>query len=298
MNVSYRQLKAFIHVAQSATFADAATKLHITQPALSSSIQKLEGQLGGRLFTRSTRRVELTKEGEALLPNAIRIMRDWEETFSDIQNLFAMAKGQLTLAAMPSFAESHLPLLLAQYHAIAPNINLRILDVVMEQVIREVSQGRAELGFTFEPVRTEGLKFSPLFDDEFLLVLSANHPFNTAKQISWHQCLDYPFVMMNRGSAVRHWTEQHLALFGEPTIVAETGQLATLGNLIKQELGIAVMPNLCKNHMENIGLRTIKLSTQPLVKSVGMIAKSHGDLSVAAQRHWTQVEMHYDENAE
>ena len=104
--------------------------------------------------------------------------------------------------------------------------------------------------------------------------------------------------MMNRGSAVRHWTEQHLALFGEPTIVAETGQLATLGNLIKQELGIAVMPNLCKNHMENIGLRTIKLSTQPLVKSVGMIAKSHGDLSVAAQRLWTQVAMHYDENAE
>ena len=80
--------------------------------------------------------------------------------------------------------------------------------------------------------------------------------------------------------------------------MAETGQLATLGNLIKQELGIAVMPNLCKNHMENIGLRTIKLSTQPLVKSVGMIAKSHGDLSVAAQRLWTQVAMHYGENAE
>lgn len=92
MDISYRQLRAFIEVAKSSTFAEAAVNLHLTQPALSSSIKKMEQQLGGRLFERNTRNVSLTPEGELLLPNAIRLLRDWDNTFSDMQNLFAMAK--------------------------------------------------------------------------------------------------------------------------------------------------------------------------------------------------------------
>lgn len=293
MNISYRHLQVFIHIAHSGTFAEAALKLHITQPALSSSIQKMEEQLGGRLFSRSTRRVELTREGEALLPNAIRIMRDWEETFDDIQNLFAMAKGRLTLAAMPSFAESHLPELLARYHAVAPNINLRILDVVMEQVIADVSNGRAELGFTFEPQRQDGLVFAPLFDDEFVLVVHPDHALAEKAKIDWLQCLAFPFVMMNRGSAVRQWTERQLGHYGEPIIVAETGQLATLGQLIKQGLGISIMPSLCRSHMENIGLAIIPFAGDRLVKRVGVVKQEKRDLSVAAQQLWNEALVSY-----
>ncbi|NDV91307.1 LysR family transcriptional regulator [Alteromonas sp. 345S023] len=289
MNISYRHLQVFIHIAHSATFAEAALKLHITQPALSSSIQKMEEQLGGKLFSRSTRRVELTREGEALLPNAIRIMRDWEETFGDIQNLFAMAKGRLTIAAMPSFAESYLPTLLSRYHTMAPNINLRILDVVMEQVINDVSNGRAEIGFTFEPQRKDGLTFEALFDDEFMLVVNPAHPLAKKHSIDWASCIAYPFVMMNRGSAVRQWTERQLEHYGEPIIVAETGQLATLGQLINQGLGISIMPSLCRSHMENIGLVCMSFNDDILMKRVGIVKQSKRDLSVAAQKLWEEA---------
>ena len=289
MNISYRNLQAFVYVAHSSTFAEAALKLHLTQPALSSAIKKMEEQLGGRLFTRSTRRVELTREGEALLPNAIRILRDWDDTFSDIQNLFAMEKGRLTVAAMPSFAESHLPRLLKQYHQLAPNINLRILDVVMEQVIHEVSEGRAELGFTFEPERKDGLTFTSLFEDRFVVVVNAEHPLAHRSQVHWQECLHYSMVMMNRGSAVRAWTQQKLSNFGEAIIVAETGQLGTLGQLIKQGLGIAVMPSLCISHMENIGLKAIAIESDPLIKQVGMVKNTWRDMSVAAQKLWDEV---------
>lgn len=108
MSISYRNMLAFIRVAESATFAEAAEKLHLTQPALSSAIKKMEEQLGGKLFSRSTRRVSLTPEGQTLLPNAKRLVNEWDETFHDMQNLFAMQQGKLTIAAMPSFAESKL----------------------------------------------------------------------------------------------------------------------------------------------------------------------------------------------
>lgn len=294
MNISYRNLQAFIHVAQSSTFAEAAIKLHLTQPALSSAIKKMEEQLGGKLFSRSTRHVSLTQEGEALLPNALRILRDWDDTFGDIQNLFAMAKGRLTLAAMPSFAESHLPTLLKHYHQSTPNINLRILDVVMEQVIYEVSQGKAELGFTFEPEHDEGLIFKPLFEDCFVLVVNRDHPLARCTSVDWQTCIEHPLVMMNRGSAVRRWTQDKLIQFGHhTTIVAETGQLGTLGQLIKEGLGIAVMPSLCKAHMERIGLVSVEIDRDNLVKRVGMIRNAKRDMSVAAQTLWDKTEAFY-----
>ena len=90
MSISYRNMLAFIRVAESATFAEAAEKLHLTQPALSSAIKKMEEQLGGKLFSRSTRRVTLTPEGHTLLPTARRLVNEWDETYHDMQNLFAM----------------------------------------------------------------------------------------------------------------------------------------------------------------------------------------------------------------
>ncbi|APE05136.1 MAG: LysR family transcriptional regulator [Alteromonas sp.] len=294
MNISYRHLRAFIEVAHSTTFAEAAAKLHLTQPALSSSIKKMEQELGGKLFERNTRNVSLTPEGEILLPNALRLSRDWDNTFSDIQNLFAMAKGQLTISAMPSFAESHLPGLLSEFHHIAPNINLRVVDVVMEQVVQEIRNGRAEIGFTFEPEHKDGLIFDSLFTDRFVVVANKAQAARFNQKPSWRECLAFPLVMMNRGSAVRKWTEAELCRYGEPNIVAETGQLATLGKLIKSGLGISIMPSICKPQMEALGVKALEFVDSPLLKRVGLLRNERRGLSVSAQTLWKLTVSHYE----
>ncbi|WP_414827517.1 LysR family transcriptional regulator [Alteromonas sp. H39] len=288
MSVSYRNMLAFIRVAESATFAEAAEKLHLTQPALSSAIKKMEAQMGGKLFSRSTRRIHLTPEGETLLPTAKRLIDEWDETFQDMQNLFAVRQGKLTLAAMPSFAESRLPQILSQYHSQYPNIRLRIVDVVMEDVIDSVLSGRAELGFTFEPEIIDGLVFSPMFDDCFVAVVHQDHPLAGEKNIELQHCLSYPFIAMNRGSAVRKWTEQAAAHHGNINIIAETGQLGSLGQLIAEGLGMSVVPALCKAQMQARGLCCIDINNNPLVKRVGLIRQARGGMSVAAQALWEQ----------
>ena len=202
MDVSYRQIKAFVEVAKSSTFAEAAVNLHLTQPALSSAIKKMEEQLGGKLFQRNTRNVSLTPEGEVLFPNALRLLHDWDNTFSDIQNLFAMAKGQLTICAMPSFAESHLPNILSVFHRRIPNVNLRIVDVVMEQVIHEVTTGRSEIGFSFEPERKDGLVFKSLFADEFVVVTNKAQSAHLGDKLHWQDCLKLPLVMIIVGTII------------------------------------------------------------------------------------------------
>jgi LysR family carnitine catabolism transcriptional activator len=286
MDISYRQLRAFVEVATSSTFAEASAKLHLTQPALSSSIKKMEQHLGGRLFERNTRNVNLTPEGEFLLPNAVRLIRDWDNIFSDTQNLFAMAKGQLTVCAMPSFAESQLPLLLSEFHTSAPNINIRVIDIVMEQVINEVTSGRCEMGFSFEPDRKDGLIFESLFTDQFVVVANDEQAKVINQEPHWISCIAQPLVMMNRGSAVRKWTQNKLEQYGEPNIVAETGQLSTLGKLIQHGLGISVMPSICAPQMIGLGLSVINIEKDPLMKNIGLIRNARKGLSVSARSLW------------
>lgn len=288
MAISYRNMLAFLRVAESATFAEAAEKLHLTQPALSSAIKKMEEQLGGKLFSRSTRRVQLTPEGQTLLPSARRLVDEWDETFEEMQNLFAVRQGKLTVAAMPSFAEARLPALLTRFHHQYPNIRLRILDVVMEATINSVLAGQAEMGFTFEPHNTDGLVFTPLFSDAFIAVLYPTHPLASAKTVSTRQLLQSPFVAMNRGSSIRRWTDELASANQAPVIVAEAGQLGSVGQLIAKGLGVSVVPQLCQAQMQRNGLVCLPLADQPLVRQVGMIRASRNSMSVAAQALWAQ----------
>ena len=89
MNASIRQLKAFVVVAQTRSFAQACGLLHLSQPALSIAIRNLEQAVGGTLFVRTTRSIALSPEGEAFLPLAQRLLRDWDSAFGDLRNCSA-----------------------------------------------------------------------------------------------------------------------------------------------------------------------------------------------------------------
>ncbi|MBL4631186.1 MAG: LysR family transcriptional regulator [Paraglaciecola sp.] len=286
-NVSFRQLQIFVSIAQSHTFAQAAEKMCLSQPALSSAIKKMELQLGGLLFSRTTRKVELSPEGRQFLPVAVRLIGDWQEAFSDLHNLFSLGQGKLSIAAMPSFAAGLLPGILQQFTSEFPNIKLSVADVVMESVIKDVQAGRAEIGFSFEHDKLDGLEFYPILTDNFIAVLPANHPLSEHHILSWSQIALYPFVAMNKGSAIRQWIDSymeinHLSL----NIVVEASQLATLGQFVKHDLGVSVVPALCQEQMLTKDLLCRKIHQSGLRKRVGIIRQKKGNLSSVAESFW------------
>ncbi|WP_026374764.1 LysR family transcriptional regulator [Aestuariibacter salexigens] len=285
--ISNKSLLAFVNVAQSATFAEAAEKMHLSQPALSTAIKKLEQQLGGQLFSRTTRKVSLSPEGQAFLPIATRLLRDWEDAMADMHNLFAMQQGKLSVAAMPSFSSAGLPILLNQFHQQWPNIKLQVHDVVMETVFQFVASGRAELGFTFEHEHMEGFDFHVINEDEFIAVVPPDHSLASKARVTWQQLSAYPFVLMNRESTVRKWVERFIAEKNlQLNTVAEAGQLNTLGKFVRHGLGISVVPGLCQTQMNEMGLRCISIEGKNLRKSLGMIKTSRNTLSVPASALW------------
>jgi len=282
--ISYKNMRAFVEVALSNTFAEAAQNLFLSQPALSSAIKNMETQLGGKLFVRSTRRVELTPEGKLFLPKVQRVLLDYEGAIDDVKALFQAQQGSLVISAMPSYASGPLPSIISAFTQLYPNITIRVLDVVMEKVIDNVQQQRAELGFVFAPQSMHGMVFEPLMNDKFCVAMPETHPLAKNNHCSLHDILPFPFVAMNRESSIRGWLDEATQKANiRLNTVAEASQLSTIGQLVLSNIGIAIVPQLCKQEMQNKGLICLDFSDFSLNKQIGLIYRQQDNLSVAAQ---------------
>ena len=269
MNTTVKQLRGFVAIAETGSFAEACEQLHLSQPALSVSIRKLEEETGGLLFARSTRSVALTPEGHQFLPVAKRLLEDWTQGFEDLQQLFTLQRGKLTIAAMPSYASNCLPSILAEYSRRFANIRVTVQDVIMEEVISAVRSGRVELGITFKPDSLDGVDFEPLFKDRFIAILPTVHPLLNRTNLTFKDLLSDTLVALNRGSSTRDWTEQAIAKARvEPARIFDEFQLTTL----------------CAEQMQSLGAVCRPLRGPGIEREVGLFTRRRHPLSTAAQQ--------------
>ncbi|MFH0090373.1 LysR family transcriptional regulator [Pseudomonas aeruginosa] len=269
--MTVKQLRAFLAVAQSLSFAQAGERLHLSQPALSLAIKSLEESLGGPLLERTTRSVSLTPEGETLLPQAQR-------------QHFTLQLGKVSIAAMPSFAGNLLPLVLKTFRERHPRVNVAVHDVINEQVLEMVRNRRVELGIAFEPESLENLEFTPFYSDRFVAVVPAGSPLSGQERVSWRELLGEPFITLQRPSAVRLLLEESVAAeHGRLPVAFESHQLVTVGRMVAQGLGVSAVPTLCIQQMQELGARCLPLYAPQVQRRVGLLRLSEHKLSTAAQ---------------
>ena len=282
--MTLKQIRAFLAVAQSLSFAVACERLHLSQSALSLTIKALEEGLGGRLFSRNTRNVALTPEGESLLPLARRLVADWDNAEDEMRQRFTLQRGRVTLAAMPSFAGNLLPPILKTFRARYPNVNVTVNDVINEQVLEMVRDRHVELGVAFEPMQSSSLAFTPLYLDRFVAVVPLDSPLARLSEIKWQALLEQPFITLQRPSTVRVMLEEHLQARGMKLPVEfESHQLATVGRMVASGLGVSAVPALCVGQMHELGARCITLSDPVIERAIGVLTKPGHELSAAAQ---------------
>lgn len=285
MNVTIKQLQAFVAVAQSQSFAEACDLVHLSQPALSISIKNLEEALGGKLFARTTRSLALTPEGEEFYPVVRRLMSDWEQSLDDVHNLFALRRGKLDVAAMPTFTSSLLPGILREFHARHNDINVTVHDVVAENVVEMVRGGRVELGVTFEPGEASDLEFHPLFRDHFVAVLPSGHQLTDRESpLRWQELQAYTYITLQRPSSIRLLIDATLREEGiQLTPAFEAHQLVSIGRMVTEGLGVSVVPALSAAQMQEMGAEVRPLTEPVITREVGVITRKRYPLSVAAQ---------------
>ncbi|PAU74514.1 LysR family transcriptional regulator [Halomonas salipaludis] len=292
MNPSIQQLRAFVAAAQSSSLAEASERIHLSQPAISIALRKLEETVGGALFSRATRQLSLTPEGAAFLPVAIRLLHDWSEAFEDLEERFSKQRGKVTVAALPTLAAGLLPGIIATFHARYPRINLSLHDVLAEQVSQMVREGRADLGLSVEPHDAEELAFTPVLEDRYVAVCPNGHPLLTQQRVEWRQLAGYPFIGINRLSSSRQDIDRIMADVGATLdILCDASQIATVGRMVAAGLGISVLPQLSFRQIATGGIDYRPLIAPDVKRPLGIVMRRrHAPSAAAAALHSLIIE--------
>lgn len=270
-------------IADLGSFVEASERLHLSQPALSIAIRKLEEAVGGVLFNRSPRGVQLTPEGRFFLPTARRLIADWETALGDLGELFNKQRGKVTIAALPTLSAGFLPAVLTDYRRHYPNIAISVHDVLANQVDELVSDHRADIGFSVCPSASEAISFEPLIDDYFVAVCPHGHPLLAQDEIPWINLLSYPIIALSRLSSTRQAIERVLKqLNKEMNLMCEVSQIGTAGRMVAAGLGVSVLPSLSFRQISAEGLDWRPLTAPRIPRSLGILTPSRDPLSASA----------------
>ncbi|WP_440874899.1 LysR substrate-binding domain-containing protein [Thalassotalea sp. PLHSN55] len=291
MNITIKQVRAFLAIANNHSFAEACATMHLSQPALSIAIKNLEEEVGGKLFVRSTRTLALTPEGDTFLPVAQRLLNEWDSALQDLNNHFSLNRGRLAIAAMPSFANSLLPEFLKSFRDQHPKINITIHDVIAEDAVEMVRAGKVELALTFENEPSSDLTFTPLFTDHFIVALTPKHALASKQNITWQAIANEPFIALQPPSNIRKMIQQSIAEQQlDLNIEFESNHLATIGQMVASGIGISIVPAICRTLFQAQGVQCRRLIEPSLSRNIGIITRKRYPLSSAAQAFFTLLE--------
>lgn len=145
--MTLKQLKAFLVLARTLNYANAANELCLSQSALSLSIKTLEEELGGKLFKRNTRRVAITTEGQSLIPYAKKLLANWEDMEKDVKQRFKLNRGTLNIASMPFATHAVLPVVMHDFSQLHPNISFSSMTLPMKKLLKKFKKAFLRLAF-------------------------------------------------------------------------------------------------------------------------------------------------------
>lgn len=278
-------LQAFVAVAETSNFRRAAELVHISQPAFSRRIEKLEGALGVRLLDRNTRKVELTAVGREFARKTRQWLDDLDTTLLGIQEVAATRMGQVTVACVPSAAVYFLPQVIKRYHAEFPNIRVKILDAGANEVLAAVARGEADFGLNFIGSAEADLDFKVILEESFVAACRRDHPLARRKEVSWADLAAYDFMTVAKSSGNRLLMD--LALAGvpnRPVCIYEAQHVNTLLGLVEAGLGVAAVPRLAMPGADHPTLVSVGLKEPVITRHMGLICRRGRSLSPAAQQ--------------
>ena len=248
MDINYELYKVFYHVANTLSFSEASKQLFISQSAVSQSIKVLEKKLNQTLFLRSTKRVQLTPEGEILLKHiepAMNLIKSGENQLLEANSLNG---GQLRIGASDTICRYYLIPFLKQFHRTYPNIHIKVTNQTSIECAKLLENGQVDFCITNYPnsgfSNSQNVRIVREFQDVFV----ANRDFFSLdrQEVSLKELQEHPILMLDRKSTTSeflHSMFQKHQLDLVPEIEISSNDL--LIDLARIGLGIAFVPDYC-----------------------------------------------------
>ena len=244
--ISLVQLECFIAVAEELHFGAAAARLKMTQPPLSRQIQQLERELETQLFARTSRRVELTQAGRALLPSARRLIDLAAKAVADVKSVGKGAAGTLTIAYTAMAGQAVIPQLMRRASTTLPDVTLLLREIVTLDQIDALEKGTVDVGLLRPLLSRPQIESRPVYREKLVVATPADSRLaERGEPVRLIDLIDEPLLMYSPGVA-RYFHDLLLSMFVasgvHPRISQYAGQIPTLLALVSAGLGVALVP--------------------------------------------------------
>ena len=237
------QLRYVVAVAHAGNFSRAAEQCHVSQPSLSQQIQKLEEELGERLFDRMKREVKLTPHGESFLRRAVRVLEEVDTAKREAKDATDLLRGTVTLGVLPTIAPYLLPEAMTEYLEKYPRVEIVVQEDTTAHLLKLLVACEIDFALASQPIRDARLEVRELFSEELLLALPADHPLTRKRTVSASDLEGEALIVMKEG----HCLGDQVLNFCDrsdlhPNISFRSAQLETIQSLVCAEMGLSLIP--------------------------------------------------------
>jgi DNA-binding transcriptional LysR family regulator len=247
MYLQVEELHSFVVLADELHFGRASKRLFVSQPALSKQIRRLEEKVGGALFTRTRRKVEITEAGRVLLAGADKVLREDEAALSLAREAVLGRAGTLRIGFGIASVSEILPRTILRFRKTYSQVELKMRDMSSPAQIAALVEGNIDIGIVRLPIAHTELDSLPLFHEQLVVATSGSLSYNSRQGLA--ALRNQPFVFFPRAtSATLH--DHVLGLCRRsgfsPTIIQEASELFTILNLVRAGLGVSLVPSAAR----------------------------------------------------
>lgn len=263
-------MQAFLKIAETGSFSAAAEKLYISQSSLSKYINLFEKEYGIHLFTRNTRKVELTAEGKAILPHAEAMIKEYNKME---EKIVSMKKNMLETMEIVSVPVMHLEKfsnLLVSFQKKHRDLDINLLETGFQDVISHLNSGKNYIGIMRAPIALKTFNSNDwsiisILKDDLVCICSNNHPIAKIKKATLEQCLSYDLVLLTVG------IPEYTVLFNYynyPTTplnnALRCSSTIPLEKYVESNLGISILSESAASaYSKNPNIKIVSLSDSP-----------------------------------
>lgn len=240
-----RQLAYFCAIAARLSFRRAAEDVHITQPALSQQIRRLESELGVELFDRRRHPIQLTNAGEHLLVRAREILAAMDNASAEVRDFGSEYRGKVRLGAMQYLTSLEVPDLLAAFRKRHPEVelHLRMGNTGQLETMLRADEVDLTLCHSNDLVLPPEYVVEPLRDEELVLIVGPSDRLAGRAQVSMEELSDAPFITFRHGASIHEALRQAFAAHDlKPRVGFESADMSTAFALVGRGLGVALVP--------------------------------------------------------
>jgi LysR family transcriptional regulator, hydrogen peroxide-inducible genes activator len=270
------QLRYFVSVVEIGSFTGAAKACYIAQPSLSLQIQKLEEELGQKLFERLGRGVRLTSAGQVFYAKAVSIVSAVAEARDSLQDPVRLEQGQIRIGAIPTIAPYLLPRLVRAFTRRFPESQIMVHEDFTEDLVNACVAGEVDLGLLALPVDDDRVVVEPLYSEELLVAMAVRHRFVKKRRVTLEELTRERFVLLSEmhclGAQIIRFCEREGCV---PALTCRSAQLMTVQELVAMEQGISLVPEMAAKGDRSKLVRYRSISGVKPERTLAMIWHKH-----------------------